>query len=66
MLFKVTLHLCEACFEPIDNLFGQERLVKVAVLDLGNANSGKKSLKTHLIPIAENVGQINTSNRCTI
>jgi len=64
MLCQGTLHLYEACFEPIDKLFGQERLVKAPGLDRGNANLGKKSQKAHLITIAENVGQRSTSNRC--
>ncbi len=60
-----TLHLCEACFDPINKLFGQERLVKAPGLDRGNANLRQKSQETHLISIAENVGQGSTSNRCT-
>jgi hypothetical protein len=62
MLCKVTLHLCKACFEPIDKLFGQKRLVKASGLDRGNADLGKKSQKTHLISIAGNAERRSIPN----
>jgi hypothetical protein len=45
MLCKVTLHLCQACFEPIDKLVGQERLAKASGLDGGTPIWGRSLRK---------------------
>ena len=60
---KVTLHLCKACFESIDKLFGQERFIKASGLNRGNADLGKKPQETHLISIAGKARQRNAQNR---
>jgi hypothetical protein len=63
MLCKVTLHLCKTRFEPINKLFGPERLVKASGLDRRNTDLRKKSQEAHFISIVTTIIRKGAQNR---